>query len=86
MNQKLSISLPAEVVDAINARVEAGAYGSASDVVQAAMRALTEQDKDSAAGIASIRARVQASLDDPRPNLSGEEVKAHIDAFFESRR
>ena len=86
MNQKLSISLPAEVVDAINARVEAGAYGSASDVVQAAMRALTERDEDSAARIASIRARVRASLDDPRPDLTGEEVKAHIEAFFESRR
>ena len=81
MNQKLSISLPAEVVDAINARVEAGAYGSASDVVQAAMRALTEQDKDSAARIASIRARVQASLDDPRPRLSADELETWIDAL-----
>lgn len=81
MNQKLSISLPAEVVDAINARVEAGAYGSASDVVQAAMRALTEQDKDSAARIASIRARVQASLDDPRPRLSAGELETWIDAL-----
>ena len=81
MNQKLSISLPAEVVDAINARVEAGAYGSASDVVQAAMRALTEQDKDSAARIASIRARVQASLDDPRPRLSADELDTWIDAL-----
>lgn len=81
MNQKLSISLPAEVVDAINARVEAGAYGSASDVVQAAMRALTEQDEDSAARIASIRARVQASLDDPRPRLSAGELETWIDAL-----
>ncbi|MGA1801056.1 ribbon-helix-helix domain-containing protein [Rhizobium sp. HT1-10] len=81
MNQKLSISLPAEVVDAINARVEAGAYGSASDVVQAAMRALTERDEDSAARIASIRARVQASLDDPRPRLSADELETWIDAL-----
>ena len=81
MNQKLSISLPAEVVDAINARVEAGAYGSASDVVQAAMRALSQQDEDSAARIASIRARVQASLDDPRPRLSADELETWIDAL-----
>ncbi len=81
MNQTLSISLPAEVVDAINARVEAGAYGSASDVVQAAMRALAEQDEDGAARIASIRARVQASLDDPRPRLSADELEKWIDAL-----
>jgi antitoxin ParD1/3/4 len=86
MNQKLSITLPTEMVDAINARVEAGAYGSVSDVLQAAMQALVEQDEDHAVRIASIRARVQASLDDPRPDMTGGEVKAHIDAFFESRR
>ncbi|MBO9097767.1 MULTISPECIES: type II toxin-antitoxin system ParD family antitoxin [unclassified Rhizobium] len=86
MNQKLSITLPAEMVEAINARVEAGTYGSASEVVQAAIRALVEQDEDYAARISSLRARVQASIDDPRPDLTGAEVKAHIEAFFESRR
>lgn len=86
MNQKLSITLPTEMVDAINARVEAGAYGSVSDVVQAAMQALAEQDEDYAARIASIRARVQASIDDPRPALTAEEVDANIDALFEKYR
>jgi antitoxin ParD1/3/4 len=85
MNKKL-ISLPAEMVDAINARVEAGTYDSVSDVVQAAIQALVEQDKDYTARIASIRARVRASMDDPRPALTAEEVDANIDAFFEQYR
>lgn len=79
MNQKISITLPDAMVEAINARVEAGTYGSASDVVQAAMQALVEQDKDYAARIASIRTRVQASINDPRPDLTIEEVDAWID-------
>ena len=36
MSQKRSITLPAEMIDPINAPVEAGTDGSASDVVQAA--------------------------------------------------
>jgi antitoxin ParD1/3/4 len=81
MNQKLSITLPTETIDAINDRVEAGTYASASDVVQAAIAALVEQDDDYAVRIASIRARVQASLDDPRPDLTEEEMGAWIDSL-----
>jgi antitoxin ParD1/3/4 len=81
MNQKISVSLPAEMIEAINARVEAGTYQSASDVVQAAIHALAEQDDDYAARIAAIRARVQASIDDPRPSLSGAEIRAWIDTL-----
>ena len=86
MNQQISISLPTEVIEAINTRVDAGTYASASDVVLAAMRALADQDDDYDARIASIRARVKASIEDPRPALTGEQVKARLDAFFESRR
>ena len=86
MNQKLNITLPTEVIDAINNRVDAGTYASASDVVEAAMQALLEQDDDYAARIAAIRARVQASLDDPRPRLTVDQVRARIDAFIERHR
>ncbi len=83
MSQKLSITLPADMVEAINARVEAGTYGSASDLVQAAIKALVEQDEDYAARISSLRARVQASIDDPRPGLTGEELGVWIDGLPE---
>jgi antitoxin ParD1/3/4 len=81
MNQKLSITLPTDIIEAINHRVDAGTYSSASAVVEAAMQALAEQDDDHAARIASIRARVQASLDDPRPNLTAEEVEEWINSL-----
>jgi antitoxin ParD1/3/4 len=81
MNQKLSITLPTDIIEAINHRIDAGTYSSASAVVEAAMQALAEQDDDHAARIASIRARVQASLDDPRPNLTAEEVEEWINSL-----
>jgi antitoxin ParD1/3/4 len=86
MNQKLSITLPTEVIEAINTRVDAGTYASASDVVQAAMRALAQKDDDYEERIASIRARVKASIEDPRPRLTSDQVRARIDAFIERHR
>ena len=84
--EKLSITLPTEMVDIINAEIETGAFASTSEVIRAAMRAWMRQEEEHKERIASIRARVQASLDDPRPVLSGEEMRAEIDALFEKHR
>lgn len=85
MNQQLSISLPTEMIEAINTRVDAGTYASASDVVLAALEALAEKDDDYEERIASIRARVKASLEDPRPRLTGAEISAWIDSLSDGR-
>ncbi|KQY31907.1 hypothetical protein [Rhizobium sp. Root483D2] len=68
MNEKLSITLPAELVEIINDRVDAGLYASSSDVLEAAM--------------VSIRARVKASLDDPRPNISSDDMDRWINQKY----
>ncbi len=38
------------------------------------------------ARIAAIRARVQASLDDPRPRLSSEQMREALQALFSKYR
>ncbi|KAA0699896.1 type II toxin-antitoxin system ParD family antitoxin [Neorhizobium sp. P12A] len=86
MNEKLSITLPTEMVNLIKTRVEAGDYASTSEVLREAMRVWMRQEEEHRERIASIRARVKASLDDPRPNLAGEEVKAKLSDFFEKHR
>jgi antitoxin ParD1/3/4 len=86
MNEKLSITLPSEMVMAIKSRVESGDYASTSEVFRAAVRVWLRQEEEYEERIASIRARVQASLDDPRPNLTGKEVRQQLDAFFDRRR
>ncbi|TCR93258.1 ribbon-helix-helix domain-containing protein [Rhizobium sp. BK376] len=86
MNEKLSITLPTEMVNLIKTRVEAGDYASTSEVLREAMRVWMRQEEEHRERIASIRARVKSSLDDPRPNLTGEEVKAKLSDFFEKHR
>ncbi|ASW05905.1 antitoxin ParD1/3/4 [Rhizobium sp. ERR 922] len=86
MNEKLSISLPSEMVAAIKARVDAGSYASTSEVLRAAVRVWLREEEEYQQRIAAIRQKVAASLDDPRPNLSGHDVKQRLDAFFDKRR
>ncbi|AVA20794.1 ribbon-helix-helix domain-containing protein [Rhizobium sp. LEGMi198b] len=86
MNEKLSISLPSEMVAAIKSRVDAGVYASTSEVLRAAVRVWLREEEEYQQRIAAIRHRVEASLDDPRSNLSGHEVKQRLDAFFDKRR
>jgi antitoxin ParD1/3/4 len=80
--EKLSITLPTEMVNVIKAEVEAGTFASTSEVLREAMRVWMRREEEHKERIAAIRARVQASLDDPRPSLTGEE----IDEWLESLR
>lgn len=86
MNQKLSITLPAELVDIINSRVETGAYASTSEVVEAAMQLFVADEQAHEEAMASIRARVKASLDDPRPDVSIEEIDDWLDTLAAEHR
>ncbi len=81
--EKLSITLPTEMVDIINAEIETGAFASTSEVIRAAMRAWMRQEEEHKERVASIRARVQASLDDPSPDMSGEEIDAWLQTLEE---
>ena len=55
----------------VDARVKSGAYGSASEVLRAAVRAL---DREEAAVVDWMRQRVDESLRDPRPNIPARRV------------
>jgi antitoxin ParD1/3/4 len=55
----------------LEARLKSGEYASASEVMRSALRALDRQD---AAFDEYLRARVQASLADPRPSLPAADV------------
>ncbi|MDK4705605.1 MULTISPECIES: ribbon-helix-helix domain-containing protein [unclassified Rhizobium] len=81
MNEKLSISLPSEMVAAIKARVDAGSYASTSEVLRAAVRVWLREEEEYQQRIAAIRQRVKTSLDDPRPNLSLQDVDDWIETL-----
>ena len=60
-----------ELQERVEARVQSGAYTSASDVLRAGLRAL---DREEAALEAVIRLRVQEALDNPDAPLTHEQV------------
>ena len=55
----------------LEARLKSGEYASASEVLRSALRALDRQD---AAFDEYLRARVQASIKDPRPSVPATDV------------
>jgi antitoxin ParD1/3/4 len=55
----------------IDRRLESGAYESASEVVRAGLRAL---DREEEALNEMMRVKIREALDDPRPDVSADEV------------
>ena len=82
MVEKLSITLPAEMVEAIKSRVQAGSYASTSEVLREAMRTWLRLEEEREERIAGVRARVQSSLADPRANISGKQVRRRLDDLY----
>ena len=80
--EKISITLSPEMLQAIRGRVGAGEYGSTSEAVRDALRIWHRQRLEDAERLIAIRARIRRSLDDPRPDLTLEEVDSALDAAF----
>ncbi len=81
MNEKLSITLPTEMVAVIKQQVETGRYASTSEMLRAAMRTWMREEDEHAERIAQIRAGIARSIADPRPLLTPAEVEARLDAL-----
>lgn len=85
MSEKLSITLPADMVRLIKEQVSSGAYASTSEVLRAAMRTWMRDEEEHQERIKAIRGRVQASIDDPRPSLTVDEVFDDLETLYESK-
>ncbi|MCK0197375.1 type II toxin-antitoxin system ParD family antitoxin [Ancylobacter sp. 6x-1] len=76
--ERLSITLPADMVRMIRAKVQGGGYASNSEVIREAMRAWQEQEQHHAERLARIRAKIDEAENDPRPSLAEAEVETHF--------
>lgn len=76
--EKLSITVTATQAKLIREKVEQGSFGSASEVIRAALRAFEREEEEHAERIASLKARIKASVEDPRPNLTSKQVRAQL--------
>ncbi len=72
--EKISITLTPEMNRIIKQRVEAGDFASSSELIREALRVWQKQEDEHQERLASIRARIQRSIDDPRPSIPAEEV------------
>jgi antitoxin ParD1/3/4 len=82
MVEKLSITLPEDMAEAVRARVASGEFASTSEVLRTAVRAWLQEEEERLARLEAIRARIRQSLDDPRPALSADEVRERLDEFY----
>ena len=72
--EKLSVTVTPTQARLIREKVEDGSFGSASEVIRAALRAFQREEEEHAERIATIKARIKASVEDPRPGIPAAEV------------
>ena len=78
MAEKIRITLPPAMLEAIKAQVAAGNFSSTSEVLREAMRLWLRSEEEHAQRLEAIRAGVKASLDDPRPSVPIDEAFERI--------
>jgi antitoxin ParD1/3/4 len=83
MNEKISIALPPQMIDEIKARVDTGLYDSASDVLQAALRAL---DREESVFDQNVDAKIRQALDDDRPGSPANEVFERLELIHAANK
>ncbi len=80
--EKISITLPPDMLRTIRDAVAAGEYGSTSEVLRDAIRTWQRQRLEDAERLAALRARATASLADPAPSLTEADLDARLDRLF----
>jgi antitoxin ParD1/3/4 len=82
--EKISITLPPDMLRLLRDAVSGGEYASTSEAVRDAVRAWHRLRLEDAERLAALRARAQASLADPTPALTEAEADARLAALFEA--
>lgn len=69
-SKPITVTLGPQIAS-VEARLKSGQYASASEVMRSALRAL---DREDAALDDYLRAKVQTSVEDPRPSIPAADV------------
>ncbi len=84
--EKISITVTPETLKLVRASVESGEYASTSEVVRDALRLWQREREEHSERIAAIKARIERSINDPKPRLSIEQVRANLARWSEEAR
>ena len=83
--EKISITLTPKTNRIIKQRVAAGDFASSSELIREALHVWQKREEEHQERLAAIRARIQESLDDPRPSIALSEARADLKRHAESR-
>jgi antitoxin ParD1/3/4 len=84
--EKISITVTPAMKRVLEERVASGQFASASELMREAFRTWQRQQEEHEGRMASLRSRIQQSIDDPRPSLSVEESRADFKRHVDGRR
>ena len=82
-SDKVSVTLPPDMLDDLRAAVAAGDYGSTSEALRDAVRSWQRARAEDSEALVALRARVRRSLADPRPSLTAADVMARLEALLD---
>jgi antitoxin ParD1/3/4 len=84
--EKISITITPHMSQLVSEQVEKGRFASASELIRDALRLWERHEQEYQESIASIRARLEKSLADPRPSVPLEEVKRRMAEYMARNR
>ena len=83
--EKISITVTPAMKKTLEERVASGQFASASELMREAFRTWQRQQDEHEERLAAIRARIQKSLDDPRPAISLNAARADFKRHVANR-
>lgn len=86
MPDDLQLTIPSHLARILREAVESGECPSLDAALAEALRSWTRRHDEAAEELAWIRAKIRASLADPDPDLSEEEVDQRLELMFERAR
>ena len=83
--EKISITLPPEIIALVREAVEAGEYSSSSEVVQEALRDWTQRRVPTQESQAEIRRAWQEAIENPAPGIPADEVMERLRRKYQAK-
>jgi antitoxin ParD1/3/4 len=77
--EKISVALPAETLELLDAAVRSGEYASTGEIIRVAIDEWTHKRDVQDKAVARLRGLVIEAENDPRPSLSEDEMDSVFD-------